>query len=224
MGALTAKTAKALLPVRGRPFCLYLLENLSRAGFTRALLVAGHMAEQFREIPAKAPTGLAVEVIDQYERNTSDAYGTAMAVRAAEQDLKNEPFVVLAGDQLYGVTDLTRIRTLRTEAAIVCAVRKDDPRAFGVLRTDREKVLEIVEKPEDPPSDLVNMSLYRFPPDALNAFRNVKASPRGEYEITDAVNALARQGRVRFFELEEPALHISNPEDIDAAHAFVTMS
>lgn len=222
MKELTNELPKALIPVHGKPFIIYLLERIRAAGFTRVILVTGYKQEHFESAVGHFPNGIEIILVNQFERLGEEQYGTAMALKAAEPELNTSPFVTLAGDQLYAQQDLLKIRKYPGFTHLVGAKESSHPQDFGVLVLDHEgRVQQILEKPESPPSNLVNVSFYRFQPDFFDALHHVERSPRGEYEITDAVNILAKTGNVFVFRMAEPTLHITNPNDVSAAHEFV---
>lgn len=223
MKELTDHVPKALLEVDGKPFAIHILERLQQAGLTRVIFVTGYKRERFDEIRGAIPQGLEVRFVNQFERIPAEKYGTAIAILAAEPEVSGGPFVALAGDHLFSVRDLVNLRTFTGEFHVMGAFPSDHPQDFGVVITENGNVLkEILEKPKNPPGNLVNISFYCFTPDVFPALKRVKKSERGEYELTDAINELARARRVRVIRLAEPTVHISNPEDINAAHAFVT--
>lgn len=222
MKELTAATPKPLLMVDGKPFLLHSLERLYAAGFTRVVVVIGRHHEKFDALRVQVPQELALVFVDQFERIAEERYGTAMSVLAAEDAVRGEAFAVLSGDQLYSVHDLQRMRAEYNGTMIAGVQEHDHPEACGVAVLGEDDVLrEFIEKPEHPQSNLVNQSMYAFAPDIFSALRNVGRSPRGEYELTDAVNALAAQGRVRVMRIEQPVFHLSTPDDLAAAEQFV---
>ncbi|MDQ2052986.1 sugar phosphate nucleotidyltransferase, partial [Natronolimnohabitans sp. A-GB9] len=109
--------------------------------------------------------------------------GTAHAVNAAREHIDG-PFAVLNGDNLY---DPDAIARLFEACPGVCAIEVDDPRNYGVLSTDDGAVTGIVEKPDDPPTNLANAGAYAFP-ERAREWLEVPESERGEHEITDVLD------------------------------------
>lgn len=182
MRPLTATRPKPMLPVAGRPLLEHVLDAAVDAGASRVVIVVGyhheavrdHFGTEFRDIP-----------IEYAVQESQD--GTADAVRAAASQLTAEPFVVLAGDNLY---DIETMLSLYQSVPAIGAYEVADPRPYGVLDLDGTKVTGVVEKPEDPPSHRVNVSAYAFEARAQEWLSAVEESERGEYELTDV---LARQ-------------------------------
>jgi bifunctional UDP-N-acetylglucosamine pyrophosphorylase/glucosamine-1-phosphate N-acetyltransferase len=102
--------------------------------------------------------------------------------------------VVLNGDDLY---DQASVTALFEDGPALGAYRVDDPRPYGVFSLEGDRVVDVVEKPADPPSDRVNVGAYHFPAAAREWMTDVELSERGEYEITDVVHRLVEEREVR---------------------------
>jgi bifunctional UDP-N-acetylglucosamine pyrophosphorylase/glucosamine-1-phosphate N-acetyltransferase len=103
------------------------------------------------------------------------------------------------GDDIYGEKSL---EALKHDSAVL-ASRADEPEKFGVFELKDGKVTGIIEKPENPPSDLVNIGFYVVQPEFFDLLEDVEKSERGEYEITDALNAYLETHEVEFVEAEQ---------------------
>lgn len=211
MKELSADRPKHLLLVNGRPFIELLLERLQSAGFQEFIVVIGYHAAAFRAWAQTAPS--RVTLIDQ-SMGVGDPYGTAIPVLTAQEATRGEPFVVVGGDNLYSVRDLKKF--LRDDGwNYAGGLHSDHPERYGVLVSRPDGTLErIVEKPSEFVGNIINAQLYTFRPEVFEALRTVKQSPRGEYELTDAVNALAAAGKVRVVSLEDFWIDFGRPEDI----------
>ncbi|MEM0225846.1 MAG: sugar phosphate nucleotidyltransferase [Thermofilaceae archaeon] len=128
--------------------------------------------------------------------------GTGDAVAQARGFAGNGYFFVAAGDNVFlGENVAVRLLKLHEElgGAIMAGKRVEDPRRYGVIvgRAVGERVVrleKILEKPKIPPSNLVNTSLYFLPPGIFDVLEECKPSPRGEIELTDAIQALVERG------------------------------
>lgn len=178
MRPLTAHTPKPMLPVAGRPLVVHCLEDAIAAGASRVTVVVGYEADTVRTVLADREWPVPVETVTQPTQR-----GTADAVRAARDVLRDEPFAVLNGDVLY---DRASLASLYDAGPAVGSFRVENPSAYGVLRVDDDQVRGVVEKPADPPSDLVNAGAYVFPAEARD-WLNVDESTRGEAELTDVL-------------------------------------
>ncbi|MFB6131412.1 MAG: bifunctional sugar-1-phosphate nucleotidylyltransferase/acetyltransferase [Salinigranum sp.] len=177
MRPLTERYPKPMLPVAGRPLSAHAVEAAVDAGASRVILVVGYMGEVVRQHFGDEYAGVPVEYAVQTEQR-----GTADAVRAANDRLRDDDFAVLNGDALY---DRASLADLYASGPSVGSYRVEDPSQYGVLSTDGEAtVTGVVEKPSDPPSDLVNTGAYVFPAEA-RSWLDVETSERGELELTD---------------------------------------
>jgi len=178
MRPLTESAPKPMLPVADRPLVAHTADAAVAAGTDKLVFVVGYEGDRVRE-----------HFGDRY-RDTPVAYatqdeqlGTAHAAAAAREYLDDD-FVVLNGDDLY---DETALDALFEHCPAVGAYTADDPRPYGVFSIDDGRVTDIVEKPNEPPSDRVNVGAYHFPAEAADWLTDVEQSDRGEYEITDVL-------------------------------------
>jgi len=176
MRPLTHSTPKPMLPVGDRPLVAHTADAAVEAGAEELVLVIGYEGEAVREYFGDTHEGVSVEYAVQEEQ-----LGTAHAVACARKHLDGG-FVVLNGDDLY---DTESIDALFDGGPAVAAYRADDPTNYGVL-TIEESVVDVVEKPDDPASNLVNAGAYVFPAEARE-WLDVPMSERGEHEITDVL-------------------------------------
>ena len=179
MRPLTADRPKPMLPVAGKPLVAHTVETAIEAGASRIVLVVGYEAEAVRTYFQDAEIGVPVTFVSQERRR-----GTADAVAAAAPELDDGPFAVLNGDALYEADDL---RTLLEAGPAVGSYRVDNPSEYGVLARDERGYLEgVIEKPADPPSNLINTGAYVFPASSRERL-DVPESERGERELTDVL-------------------------------------
>jgi bifunctional UDP-N-acetylglucosamine pyrophosphorylase/glucosamine-1-phosphate N-acetyltransferase len=180
----TLTTPKPMLPVSGRPILDWIIAALPRE-VKRVVVVTHYLAEQIETyVKTQKHVDEAVTVFQAKPRGTGDAF---MACRDA---VHADKFFVLNGDDLYAAADLAM---LATKPAGLLVHEVDEPRKFGVAFTKPDGTLEkLVEKPNIEGRRLANIGGYLFPPSAFDV--KLEVSPRGEYEITDVVNALAAAG------------------------------
>lgn len=183
---LTHTRAKASLPVAGRPVLHHVLDYLLRHGFTEVGVVIGPQQDDLRQIVPRR-TEQQVRLIVQDEPR-----GIAHAVRVAHPFLEEDPFLLYLGDNLTD-EDLTpalaRFHKSRPSALITLR-EVANPTAFGVAEVEGERVVRVVEKPADPPSNLAIAGIYLFAPIVHAAIERLQPSARGELEITDAIALL----------------------------------
>jgi len=216
---LTARTAKPVLRVAGRPFLAHTLESLRAAGVAEVAVLVGWQREAVIGHFSKEDQALKPAFLEQEER-----LGTADAVRRAEAWAKG-PFLCVNGDVLPPVRTLKAVARASKKdpsAAIMTCARVADPTGYGVVELDAEgRVSRIVEKPERPASDLVNAGIYAFPRDIFDEIRETPMSRRGEYEITTTFEHLMSRGRMRAVVMDEPWLEVTYPWDLLRVNAHL---
>ncbi len=185
----TAKRQKALLPVAGKPVLDHILEPLIAAGITEVSLVIGHLGEQVREYMTRY-SDLQVTFVEQ-----SHQQGLGHAVFLALADV-TEPVVIVLADTIF---ELDHAGFINMDDNLIGVVEVDDPRRFGVVETAGRRVVEMVEKPEEPLSNLAIAGIYRIESQhklrqALTTIMDRKIMTKGEYQLTDALNLMVEQG------------------------------
>jgi bifunctional UDP-N-acetylglucosamine pyrophosphorylase/glucosamine-1-phosphate N-acetyltransferase len=182
----TLQTPKPLLELQGRPVLDWALGALP-ATVDRVLVVVHHLADQVVDYLKRQKHVAHWEAVHQPEPR-----GTGDALRSCRDPLRSEQFLVLNGDDLYGATDLDEIAG-RPAAVLVHPV--DEPRRFGIAFLKPDGSLDrLVEKPDLTGRRMANTGAYVFPRSVFAT--PLQLSPRGEYEITDYLSALARQQTV----------------------------
>jgi glucose-1-phosphate thymidylyltransferase len=123
--------------------------------------------------------------------------GLAHAVLTAEPFLGTDPFVMYLGDNLLsgGIADLVAAFRANTPDALILLTPVPDPEHFGVAELDGDRVVALAEKPAQPRTDLALVGVYMFTALIHDAARAIDPSPRGELEITDAIQYLVDSGR-----------------------------
>jgi glucose-1-phosphate thymidylyltransferase len=213
---ITHTSAKQLVPVANKPILFYGIEDMAAAGIVDIGIIVG---ETRREIMDAVGDGSAFGVRVEYLPQEAPL-GLAHCVLIAGEFLGDEDFVMYLGDNLLqqGLArfverfDEERRGALAPElsggldapAAQILLSRVPDPHRFGIAEVDAAgRVVRLVEKPQDPPSDLALVGVYLFTPAIHEAVRAIVPSPRGELEITDAIQWLIDHGhRVVHEELE----------------------
>ncbi len=186
---ITHTRHKALLPLPGGTLLSHTLGGLARAGVKRAVIVVHYLADQvIREAErVAAETGVDVEFAEQGEPK-----GTGHAALKGLERLEGGEALIINGDTYFSPEDLAKLAT--SGPWTVAAYEVEDPRRFGVLLVKGGVVRGVIEKPEEPPSKLVNAGAYVVRVDVfIKELERLQPSPRGEYEITDAVAAIAEK-------------------------------
>jgi dTDP-glucose pyrophosphorylase len=203
---LTKNIPKVLIEINGKPFLYYLLKNLQEAGYNDVGIVVGYKKEQFPDFLKKY--GFKATLIEQKEQK-----GTGHAVVQARDFTKDEDFIVLGGDNLWSPNDLEAMLK-QDNLCYVAGIKVDNPQKYGVLVAKNSGLVRIVEKPTKFVGNLINTGLYKFTPEIYQALEQVKESERGEYELTDAISLLAKQGKVKILKVKDYWIDLGSKEDI----------
>src|SRR6266550_3555983 len=160
---ITHTSAKQLVPVANKPVLFYGIEALVEAGVEDIGIVIA--PETGDEIEAAAGDGSAFGARITYIRQEAPL-GLAHAVLAADEFLEDGPFVMYLGDNLLrdGITDLVNAFRASQPDALILLTRVPDPGNYGVAELDGDRVVRLVEKPTEPPSDLALVGVYMFAP------------------------------------------------------------
>ncbi len=210
---LAANKPKHLIQVKDHPFLYYVLRNLQTAGIDEMILVVGHKKELMEEFARDHANQFNITLIDQFETAGTERYGTAIPIQCVRDVIGNRGFISLFGDNLYSPND---IRALAVDDAFTyTSVREHEhPEKYGVAVTDGDVLIDLVEKPKTFISSLISTGLHKFTPDIFDAVDRVQKSPRGEYELTDAIRALAKEQKVKVKKIADYWLDFGNPGDI----------
>jgi glucose-1-phosphate thymidylyltransferase len=191
---ITHTSAKQLVPVANKPVLFYGIEALVQARVTEiGIVIAPQTGDEIREAVGDGSAfGAEVSYIPQAEPR-----GIAHAVLTAEEYLGDSPFVTYLGDNLLrnGISDVVGAFRESDPDALILLTQVPDPSEFGVAELDGDRVVRLVEKPKDPPSDLALVGVYMFGPAVFDAARAIEPSWRNELEITDAIQTLIDGGK-----------------------------
>jgi glucose-1-phosphate thymidylyltransferase len=212
---------KHLVPLANKPVLGWVLSQIAEAGIKEVLLVVGpHNREQIEEYVGDGSRfGLSVSYVLQ-----DRPLGIAHAVSLAERRVSG-PFLVYLGDNLLqgGVSRYLQSFAESRADAFVILKEVEDPTRFGVAVIDGGgRLVGFVEKPREPPSRLALVGVYFFTPAVFDYVRRLKPSWRGEYEITDALSLMLRDGRrVEYAVHDGWWLDVGKKDDVLAANAIL---
>src|SRR5436305_8760449 len=186
---ITHTSAKQLVPVANKPVLFYGIESLAAAGIEEIGIIIA--PETGGEIRAAAGDGSQFGVQITYIEQDAPR-GLAHAVLTAEPFLRDAPFVMYLGDNLLrdGIIDLVDAFRAQEPDALILLTKVSDPSRYGVAELDGDRVVRLVGKPAQPPSDMALVGVYMFGPPIFEAAKVIEPSGRGELEITDAIQQL----------------------------------
>ena len=213
MRELTNDLPKPMIEVRGKPVLQYIVEGLRGAGVRRFLIIVGYRADVVRNFFGD---GSRYKIDIRYETQIVQD-GTGRVVELARSFSRNEPFVLSYGDILVDPANYKRVVDFPDEVeAMVTVQRGEDVTKGGAVFINQQmEVIDIREKPKpgEPTSQWYNAGLYAFRPGIFEFTATLKPSPRGEYELTDAIRELAQSGKtVKAIELSGEWADVRDPE------------
>jgi glucose-1-phosphate thymidylyltransferase len=196
---ITHTSAKQLIPVANKPVLFYGIEAMAAAGIDEIGIIIA--PDTGPEIEDAAGTGSRFGVNITYIVQ-DEPLGLAHAVLTAEPFLQESPFVMYLGDNLLqgGISDLVSSFREHNPDALILLPPVPDPENYGVAELgpapqgEVGRVLRLIEKPAQPATDLALVGVYMFTAAVHDAARAISPSPRGELEITDAIQHLVDAG------------------------------
>lgn len=221
---LTYSQQKQLIPVANKPVLFYGIEDVIEAGVKDIGIITGPNRDQVIERVNSGNWGKDIhfEFIHQGEPK-----GLAHTIKVAHEYgfLEDAPFVMYLGDNILreGIKrHATEFIENKYDSSIMLT-RVEKPEQFGVADIDEDGHLQkLIEKPEEPPSELALVGIYFFQPIILEAVENIDYSWRGELEITDAIQWLIDHGyNVGYTEVEGWWKDTGKPEDILEANRLI---
>jgi len=216
MRPLTASRPKVMLPLANRPILEHLLVAARDAGISDFTLVVGYREREVRSCFGNGERlGIRIRYVPQRHQ-----LGTGDALRACE-GLVSGPFLLLNGDMVTGTGDLRALAARKP--GVIGVARSPHPEDFGTVRMEGDRIVELAEKVPKPPSDLINAGAYLLDPRIFDLLESIGPSERGEYEITDALSVLIREGRVTGYPMSF-WLDVGYPWDLLAANAMLLES
>lgn len=212
MRELTNDVPKPMIPVRGKPILQHIVEGMRDAGIEDVLIIVGYREDVVRGFFGDG-TGFGVRV--RYGRQVVQD-GTGRVVELGKAFTASDPFLLSYGDILLDPRNYDVLAAPEDEEAIVSVKRSEDVSKGGaVFVDDRFYMTDLREKPRagEPTSPWYNAGVYMFRPSIYEFTAKLERSPRGEYELTDAIRGLAQStGRVRVCELAGDWADVRDPE------------
>lgn len=214
---------KALFPVANRPLIGYALQALTAVGVTDIGIVISPTHGATRDaIGDGAAWGARVMYIKQQQ-----ARGLGDAVAQAAEFVGDSPFLLYLGDTLMdqGIGPVVDAFERDECDAQMLLAEVAKPCRFGVAEVDGRRVVRLIEKPKQPPSNLAVVGVYAFQPCIFEAIGRTELSGRGELEITDAIQTMIDSGRtVCWLRLDGWWGDVGSPESALATNAHLLQS
>ena len=221
MRQLTNELPKPMLQVRGKPVLLHIVEGLSAAGITDFLVIVGYRADAVQEFFGDGSRfhsriNYATQVVQD---------GTGRVVELARNFVGASPFVLGYGDILVDPGNYKSIVDFADNLEAIISVKRNEDVSKGgaVFLNERMELVDLREKPKpgEASSPWYNAGLYTFRPSIFEFTAKLKPSPRGEYELTDAIRDLAQSGKkIKAFELTGEWADVRDPEILARLNAL----
>lgn len=194
---LTLAVSKQLMPVYDKPMIYYPLSTLMLAGINEILIISTpHDLPHFEKLLGDgAQIGCKFSYAVQEEPN-----GLAQAFVIGEEFIGNDKVALILGDNIFHGDGLSKLlqQSVNPEGGVVFAYPVSDPERYGVVEfDDGKRVLSIEEKPTQPKSNYAVPGIYFYDNSVVKIAKQIKPSPRGEYEITDVNKAYLEAGRLK---------------------------
>jgi glucose-1-phosphate thymidylyltransferase len=190
---LTHTGPKQLLKIANKPMSQYALEDLRDAGIKEIAVIIGDVyPEKVKEFYGNGEK-FGVNLTYVYQDNPK---GIAHAINLCSDFIGNDKFVVYLGDNILrtGLSSyVQKFESSSNDAQILLAEVKN-PSQFGVVKIEENRILKIIEKPKNPPSNLAVIGVYFLTPKIFEIIKQLKPSWRGELEITEALQLLMDNG------------------------------
>lgn len=194
---LTLAMSKQMMPIYDKPMIYYPLSVLMMAGINEILIISTpHDLPHFERLLGNGET-LGCKFIYAVQEIPN---GLAQAFVIGEKFIGKDKVALILGDNIfYGVGLGGALKQINDPTGgVVFAYHVSDPERYGVVEFDKKNnVISIEEKPKEPKSNYAVPGLYFYDNDVVGIAKNLKPSPRGEYEITDVNKEYLRQGKLK---------------------------
>lgn len=219
---ITLSRSKQVVPIANKPTVCYPIDSALSCGIKDIYVILS--PETGKEVRS---------TIEDYYSNINVKFtfimqdqplGLAHAVLVAESYIGNSPFLMILGDNIidYDFSKLRKDFLINSPSASLLVKGVKDPKSFGVVDIDGDKIIGLEEKPQDPKTNLALCGVYAFSPDIFEACRAITPSARGELEITHALEWLLHNGKdVAFDKVESYWLDSGKKDDLLAANRVI---
>ena len=186
----TYSVPKVLLNVAGKPIIGHILDKIIEAGFDEATIVVGYLGEMIKEY-ALNNYKIKFDFVEQEER-----LGLGHAIYLSRHTFSTNPILIILGDTIFDVDLKLMIANRQTQIGVKYV---DDPRRFGVAETINGHIAHLVEKPENPKSNLAIVGLYYITQPlllvkCLEEMIKSNARTKDEFQLTDALQMMIERG------------------------------
>ena len=217
---MTKGVNKHLLPIGNRPMILYPLQKLAESGIKDVLLVSGpeHLNQFANLLGDGSEWGVHLHFRVQQKPG-----GIADALNLAKPFVGQDTFWVILGDNLFhdSLQSMQSHFPLAPDEAFVVLKEVPDPERMGIAEVKEGKIIDVVEKPKNPKSNLCVTGIYAYTPKVFDVISEVKPSGRGEMEISDVNRFYAQAGKLKHHILKNWWVDAGTIESFAEANQFL---
>jgi bifunctional UDP-N-acetylglucosamine pyrophosphorylase/glucosamine-1-phosphate N-acetyltransferase len=214
MRPLTLTKPKTMLPVAGKPIIQYNIEALRDSGIKDILLIVNYKEELVKEY-FKDGKDFKVKITYKTQKEPN---GTADAISYGEEFARDDDLIVLNGDIILDkelISEIINDYENSKYDTLMVLTNVEDPSQYGVVEIKDGLVKNIIEKPKDAPSNLINAGIYIFNKDIFNRIAKTEISSRGEYEITDSLSLQIKDNKIiKGFITDKKWIDVGMPWDL----------
>lgn len=217
LAPLTNVAPKCLLPVYNQPMIMYPLSVVKQAGITDVcIVVSAEHSHLFATLLADG-SDLGLNITFKIQK---ESLGVCDAIARTEDFVAGDDFCVILGDNVM-FDDLSHAVNNFKGGANLLLTEVENPRPFGVAKFEDDKLIQLVEKPQNPPSNLVWIGCAMFDSKFFEYAKDIELSPRGEYETNDVIQKYIDNNQASFTRLEYKWFDAGTYESLMQASNFV---
>ncbi len=188
---LTYTRPKCMIEIAGKPILHHVLGSVKKAGIKRATVVVRYMKDVITDYFGDGrKLGMEIDYVTQ-----GNTYGTGAAFLTAENNV-DDTFLGIAGDIITDSSSIKRLIKDHSGDITIGLTEVSSPKHYGIAELKGKRVVSFQEKPSAPKGRLANTSIYVLGKSIFTLLRKLKASKRGEYEVTDAVKHMLKERKV----------------------------
>ena len=227
LAPLTNTITKQLLPIANKPTLFHILDLIKEETPIKSVCVV--VSEEYGHQVKETLLNSEYKKYFEFDFVFQDKpLGLAHAVQITNMHIGNESFVMFLGDILIDKGELKKAyeKFIKNEPESLVVLKEiDDPRPYGIAEINNGRVARLVEKPQEPKSNLCLAGIYMFQPSIFYAIANIKPSYRGELEITDAVDFQISQNKVvEYYTITNWWFDVGTPENMIKANETLLKS
>lgn len=209
---------KVLLNVGGKPIVAHIIDKLIEENITEATFIVGYLGERIEDYISKTYPNLKAEYVEQKE-----LLGLGHAIYQAAPTFNDDEILIILGDTVFDV-DLSQISKLETSSLGVKEVK--DPRRFGVAELDDGLITKLIEKPENPTTNLALVGLYYIKNSnlltkSIEELMEMNIKTKNEYQLTDALQLMIEKGEKFMTFPVEGWYDCGKPETLLSTNRFI---